>query len=142
MRVYLAAGFSRKNEIAEKSNELKALGIHVTSQWPWEDAAPTSSLEDVEEHRLKANALRDIQEIDEANTIVLFTQEPTKPFLRGGRMHEFGYAQGKRKRLIVCGPRENIFHYLAEVQQFDTWREAKNYLCELTMIEKTLQQQD
>lgn len=121
MRFYLAAGFSRKNEIATKCTQLEGLGVGVTSTWPWEDAHPNATLEDVGEQHLLVHGAKDIKEIDEADGVILFTQEPTKPFVRGGRMHEFGYAHGKGKRLIVCGPRENIFHYLPGVEVFDTW---------------------
>jgi nucleoside 2-deoxyribosyltransferase len=118
MKFYLAAGFSRKDEIAEKTRQLESKGIGVTSSWPWEDASPNATLQDVD---CPIVAAKDIAEIDAADGVILFTQEPTKPFVRGGRMHEFGYAQGKGKRLIVVGPRENIFHYLPNVHVYPTF---------------------
>jgi nucleoside 2-deoxyribosyltransferase len=120
MKFYLAAAFSRKDEIAQKCRELEAVGHEVTCTWPWEDVPPTAGLQDVD---CWAVSKKDIYEIDCADAIILFTQEPTKPFVRGGRMHEFGYAHGTGKHLIVCGPRENIFHYLPFVKVFDTWED-------------------
>lgn len=67
------------------------------------------------------HAAKDISEISEGDTIILFTQDPKLPFCRGGRMHEFGYAHAAGKRCIVVGPRENIFHYLPNVEVFPTW---------------------
>jgi nucleoside 2-deoxyribosyltransferase len=119
MKFYLAAGFSRKDEIAQKCRELEAVGHEVTCTWPWEDVSPNAGLQDVD---CPFVAHKDIAEIDASDGVILFTQEPTKPFLRGGRMHEFGYAHGKGKRLIVCGPRENIFHYLPGVEVYPTWQ--------------------
>jgi nucleoside 2-deoxyribosyltransferase len=127
MKVYLAASFSRKNEIVDKSKQLSDIGIGVTSTWPWEEAAPNSSLADVGDEYLIFNGLKDIADIDAADGVILFTQDPTTSFLRGGRMHEFGYAHGKGKRLIVCGPKENIFHYLPCVEMFSTWEELLEY---------------
>ena len=128
MKFYLAAGFSRKDEIAEKTAQLQAIGVGVTSTWPWEDAAPNSTLAEVGDAHLIVNGAKDISEIDKADGVILFTQEPTKSFVRGGRMHEFGYAHGKSKRLIVCGPRENIFHYLPDVEVFETFEDLTDGL--------------
>jgi hypothetical protein len=123
MRAYLAAAFSRKNEIADKTKELQSIGVEITSTWPWEDAAPNTKLSYKTDDYLREYALRDLGEIEEADTIILFTQDPTIPFCRGGRMHEFGFANGRGKRLIVVGPRENIFHYLPHVEVFATWED-------------------
>jgi nucleoside 2-deoxyribosyltransferase len=130
MKFYLAAGFSRKDEIAAKTRQLQSLRIGVTSTWPWEDAAPQSTLDSVGEDYLVLNGRKDLGEIKAADGVILFTQEPTKPFVRGGRMHEFGYAQALGKRLIVCGPRENIFHYLPEVEVVATWEELLKKLAQ------------
>lgn len=121
MKFYLAAPFSYKDEIAKKAKQLQNRRIGVTSTWPWEDAAPQATLADLGDNHLIVNGRKDIDEIDAADGVILFTREPTTPFVRGGRMHEFGYAHGKGKRLIVCGPKENIFHYLPEVEVFDSW---------------------
>jgi nucleoside 2-deoxyribosyltransferase len=134
MRVYLAAGFSRKNEIAEKSQELENLGIKVTSTWPWEAAAPNSTLAEVGHDYLVKNARKDLNEILAADAVILFTQDPLIPFCRGGRMHEAGFAMGCGKTLLVCGPRENIFHYLPEVNVFATWEELKATLTKAILV--------
>lgn len=128
MKFYLAAGFSRKDEIADKAKQLMHMRIGVTSTWPWEDATPQATLADLGDQYLIVNGEKDIAEIDAADGVILFTQEPTQPFVRGGRMHEFGYAHGKGKRLIVCGPKENIFHYLPEVEVVPTWEALLEYL--------------
>jgi hypothetical protein len=43
-------------------------------------------------------------------------------------MHEFGYAMGRGKKLFVCGPRENIFHYLPNVTVCADFEETKQAL--------------
>ena len=40
---------------------------------------------------------------------------------RGGRHVEFGMAIAAQKRIVVIGPRENIFHWLPMIEQFDTF---------------------
>lgn len=128
MKFYLAACFSRKDEIADKAKQLMHMRIGVTSTWPWEDATPQATLAGLDDQYLIVNGEKDIAEIDAADGVILFTQEPTQPFVRGARMHEFGYAHGKGKRLIVCGPKENIFHYLPEVEVVPTWEALLEYL--------------
>ena len=134
MRCYLAAGFSRKNEIAEKSQELENLGIKVVSTWPWEIAAPDSTMADVGPDYLRLNARKDLQEIILSDALILFTQDPLIPFCRGGRMHEAGFAQALGKTIMVCGPRENIFHWLPEIHQFDTWEQLKATLTKAILV--------
>lgn len=129
MKFYLAAGFSSKELIAARSCQLIKIGIGVTSTWPNETVSSIHNLYDLTDEYMRLAAERDIKEIQEADGVILFTQESTKPFLRGGRMHEFGYAHGRGKRLIVCGPRENIFHYLPDVEVFSTWEELLEELC-------------
>lgn len=126
MIAYIAAGYSRKNEMVEKIAELAHLGIQVTSTWPYEPHSPNSQLGEISDEDYLDLAKRDIAEINEADTVILFTQEPTKPFVRGGRMHEFGYAHAAGKRLIVIGPRENIFHYLPSVKVYHSWEAFTN----------------
>jgi len=134
VKCYLAAGFSRKQEIAEKSQELENLGIKVTSTWPYEEMAGNAKLHEVTDEYLRTHARKDLNEIMAADAVILFTQDPLIPFCRGGRMHEAGFAQGCGKALMVCGPRENIFHYLPETIVFNTWEELKAVLTKAILV--------
>ena len=121
MKLYLAAGFSRKHEMQDKSSKLERLGYEVISSWPWEEIAPTTTLaECTTEHLLKHGRI-DIKEIENCDALLLFTQDPSIPFCRGGRMHEAGYAHALGKHVVVIGPRENIFHYLPEIGWYPTF---------------------
>jgi len=44
--------------------------------------------------------------------VITFTETPRSSNSRGGRHVEFGIALGMRKRAVVIGPRENVFHCL------------------------------
>jgi hypothetical protein len=57
-----------------------------------------------------------------ADIIILFSEKSGISH-RGGRHVEFGLAIGLKKRLIVIGPRENIFHCLPQVELFDSWED-------------------
>lgn len=136
MKVYLAAGFSRKDEIADKSQDLWGIGVDTTSSWPWETVGNKTTLDQVDDVYKRTHARRDVNEIKAADALVLFTQDPTVPFVRGGRMHEAGLAHGLGKKVIVCGPRENIFHWLPEIEVYATWDEVKERLSWLEKKER------
>lgn len=129
MKIYLAAQFSWKEDIGIKKRELEALGHVVTSTWTEEVASAGCSLKDFSGGYHTAMATRDLREIEDADAIVLFSVDPDTTTRRGGRHVEFGFAIGKGKKLFVVGPKENIFHHIPNVVQFDKW---ETFLQELT----------
>jgi hypothetical protein len=57
-----------------------------------------------------------------ADAVIIFTEIPNATPATGGRHVEFGLALAQGKRVIVVGPRENVFHYLLpDSQIFATW---------------------
>ncbi len=105
-----------------KKQELQRLGFVVTSTWMEEPDDPNVSLKDVDDDVLAEYARRDVEEINDADTLVLFTVDPDEKARRGGRHVEYGYALGKGKTVCVVGPRDNIFHHLLPVDLcFPSW---------------------
>lgn len=84
----------------------------------------------------KRFAWEDISDLLAADTIIAFTEPPRSSASRGGRHVEWGIALGincfaadrgiihRAFRLIVVGPRENLFHWLDEIEHFETWHEC------------------
>lgn len=130
MRVYLAAMFALKHEIAARATELRTDGLHVTSRWLDEQVAPSTTMDQVTDKYLIDTANIDIDDILDSDILAIFTQDPKTPFVRGGRMFEAGFAFGRGIRVITIGPKENIFFHLAEISNFPTWEEAKQFLKE------------
>ncbi len=140
MRVYLAARYSRRVELCGYRDELREVGIEVTSNWldgPRQRAiagqvlgerneavieAGGDALEAIELRRLCA--VQDVQDVQAADTFVTFTELPDARAGRGGRHVEFGLALAGRQRLVVIGPVENVFHALGQVERYDTWDDA------------------
>ncbi len=132
MRIYLAARFGRREELRGYREQLETAGHVVTSRWL------------VEEHDLPIDAhpsagakfaSDDVNDILNSDCVISFTEEPGRPpsgsRARGGRHVEFGLAialsavnQDGPMRVLVVGWRENVFHYLPEVEFFGTWAEA------------------
>lgn len=122
MKIYLAARFSRREQLREIAAELRRLGHVVTSRWletefvhrPNENAAAPP------EYRQKY-ALIDLEDVKAADTVVSFTEaEGTPNAGRGGRHVEFGYALALEKAAVVIGHRENLFHEHPAVTFFES----------------------
>ena len=121
MKFYLAARYSRRNEMRAVARELESLGHTVGSRWLHAD--PNRS--DVQA------ATEDIEDLRDASGLILFTEEPNCGGRnRGGRHVEFGWALASGMEVFIVGPRENVFHYMPEVKVFDTLQRLLLHLAE------------
>src|SRR6185312_7568131 len=146
MRIYLASWFYSKDRVARQAQELKAIGAEITARWMSETVPHTVSVEDLPDEYHRETAIADVEDILRADTLVLFT--PTREDLankeiklsswaRGGRHFESGFFYAftmfdPDRRFILCGPRENIFHWLdgqgaaslkPNIIHFETWEQ-------------------
>lgn len=120
-KIYLAAASYRQKEIRNNHRKLERRGFEVVSSWVF-----MRSLGEVA--KFSSEAKRDLQQIDEADLVIAFTEDPkTKKYTTGGRHVETGYAIAKGKKILIVGPRENVFHYLGH-PQFDSFKEVLIYL--------------
>lgn len=145
MRIYLAGRYDRRSEIAVYAAELRSLGHVVVSRWHdggYEDD-PDGTLALACERAWVVTggyptaaapfAEQDLEDLDAADTAVFLT-EPGGDFqvaasaARGGRHVELGIAYAWAKRVIVVGPRENVFCTLPGVEVFDSWEGARDVL--------------
>jgi hypothetical protein len=139
--IYLAARYSRREELCGYRAELEARGFKVPARWllgshQITDAGLTlgSELEaafedeaDQREHIVSLRtefALDDFEDVTSADLLVAFTQPPRTDKGRGGRHVEFGIALGKGMPIIAVGPRENIFCCLPQVTVYPDWLAA------------------
>jgi nucleoside 2-deoxyribosyltransferase len=113
MKLYLAAMFSRQEEMQEIGEHLKSKGFEIMSRWVYGGEATAGSPENC--------AILDLEDVDAADAIVCFTHQKGRITSGGGRHVEFGYALANGKRCFVIGPEENIFYHLAE--QYDSIEE-------------------
>lgn len=144
MKIYLAARYSRREELCAYRTELESMGHTVTSRWlngshqidksgvPIGDKGEKLVEGDGGADTPEANRLRshfvteDCADVQEAEIVISFTEPPRSALgNRGGRHVEFGMAIGLKKRLIVVGYHENLFHWLPQVEFFETWQQAK-----------------
>ena len=133
MRIYLAARYSRREELCGYRSELERLGHTVTARWlngehQAADDDPGPLAEQFAQH--------DYDDLRYSDLLINFTEAPRSDANRGGRHVEFGIALGwvregyelGPQRVMVVGPRENVFHWLAPIEQFDTWLDCRAVL--------------
>jgi nucleoside 2-deoxyribosyltransferase len=125
MRVYLAASYRRKPDIAEAAAYLESRGIEVVSSWHREIYAPGIDIRTLATEVNQGIAEKDWEEILESDALILWTEDPNHQPPRGGRHVEFGIALALGKRLLVLGDRENIFHHLPQVEVLADLSEVK-----------------
>jgi hypothetical protein len=131
--VYLAARYTRKEEMRDYRDQLHVRGITVTSSWLDEPEPANVTLKKVSKKKRRRYAGRDVEDIGRARAIVFFSEQGDTP--RGGRHVEFGIAVAIRLaqsvctpkselyRIIVIGQEENIFHYLPFVEVYPSWED-------------------
>ena len=124
-KVYLAARYSRNDEMRGVRDVLAALGFQVTSRWI-EDLGGRYGKGSFTPDQLNSDAgycagvgRRDVEDIEDADVVVSFTSPDGGG--KGGRHVEFGLALGLGKHLVVVGPRENVFHTLPDVEWYPDW---------------------
>jgi nucleoside 2-deoxyribosyltransferase len=87
-------------------------------------------------------ARQDCEDLMAADAVIIFTEIPNTILATGGRHVEFGLALAQGKRVIIVGPRENVFHYLLpDSQIFATWNKALTIRRQHTLCQETLQRQ-
>jgi Nucleoside 2-deoxyribosyltransferase len=122
LRFYLAARFSRQEELQGYAEVIRAEGDEVTSRWH----------DGHQDHTLPRPwvkyAQEDIDDLRRADVVIVFAGGSTK----GGVHFECGLAYGIGKRILLVGEPENVFHDLLE--QFDDFVAAYHR----TLLERAL----
>ena len=129
--VYLAARYSRLEELQVYAADLRAIGYRVEARWLLGDHQMHEGPDKVESETVsmpieaRAFALDDFEDVHDADMLIAFSETPRAGGAsRGGRHVEFGLALAWRKQVVVVGPRENVFHTLAHVTHFWNWSDA------------------
>ena len=114
MQIYLAARFSRRDELEALRPLFEAAGHTLISRWHQEQAsAPLNGA--MANHTPDENAFyaaRDAKDVLHADMLVLFTEPPESAWPRGARHVEYGMAFAAGIQLSLVGPRENVFHWM------------------------------
>lgn len=130
MKCYLAASWSRREEISKVADALRELGVEVTSRWLLPPAnRPKTGL--AKFHRQRA--MEDVEDVKASEILVRFTDDlsatmvPAK-LATGSRMFEMGLAWAMGKPIIVVGGHQPIFDHLVNITHLKTTGELLRYL--------------
>lgn len=128
MKIYLAARYSRREELNRYADDLRSAGHEVTSRWLNGDhQISDEALNDdhgdqgFNHDERQRFALEDWDDLMAASLVISFTEAPRSSSSRGGRHVEFGAALADGKQCVVIGPRENVFHCLPQVGWIPDW---------------------
>jgi hypothetical protein len=119
MRIYTAARWGRKEEMAEVATALESDGHTVTARWvrDGEKGLPR-----------ECTSLMDMGDVAACDVLLSFTEPKGSYNAGGGRHTEFGMAYVLGKKCVNVGDHEQIFHHLPGVITFTTLSAAREYL--------------
>lgn len=133
MKLYLAARYSRIEELNRYKSALESVGFEITSRWLLGDHQIDDDGLSVEaEHGLRVKfAEEDFNDVIRSEAMIAFTETPRATNSRGGRHVELGMAllrsyigeSGIMRKypVVVVGPRENVFCCLPSVTWYPSW---------------------
>ena len=128
LKAYLAAQYARRDELRSYRDKLEKIGIQVASRWLDEKEPLNSQMGQHTTEFYIETATIDLEDVDKADIVIFFSENPLVGIPRGGRHVEFGYALAKNKPVHVVGPKENVFHYIDGVYHYDNLDELiKSY---------------
>jgi nucleoside 2-deoxyribosyltransferase len=124
MKIYLASRYERREELCIYKTILESFGYISTSRWLLGNHGMLKGVDPESSAKKNAQfAKEDLEDINKADFVLLFT-DPPKTILKGGGMFvELGYAVARYIPVIIVGPRENVFCYLPEITVFNSWDE-------------------
>lgn len=118
-KIYVAAPWAHRPEARDAAAFLVSTGHEVTSHWlNWPEGDHSSPAEQLHE------ALTDLNDINRADAVILLNDFPPST----GRAIETGYAIAIHKPVVLVGPISSPFHYMPNVKQVSTLREALDVL--------------
>jgi hypothetical protein len=132
--LYLAGQYAKRDILKVYADKLENIGIKVTSRWLMEDKPLNTKIGDDTEEFYRETAEVDLEDIDTADGILFFAEDPHVGIPRGGRHVEYGYALAKGRFMFSVGPKENIFHFLDRVGHYETFDEFFDYACKAMEI--------
>jgi nucleoside 2-deoxyribosyltransferase len=111
--VYVAASFNTAAGVRALRDNLQDY-VNITSSWCEEvPLMPDDYREQPQEARFRAN--EDYLDIERSDIVAVFTGVDSTT---GGLHVELGVAIALKKRIIVVGPRGNVFHYMNVVEHY------------------------
>ncbi len=94
MKIYIAAKIHRREELQALAHKLVARGHGVPSRWLWEEGTG--------EKAPVVCAIHDIEDIDNADTVIFIGEPRGSKNTGGGRWFELGYAYAMGDKILIA----------------------------------------
>lgn len=121
MKVYLSSQYPRLADMRSRAMDLHAIGARTVSSWHDLPDVPDGALTAPDRERM---AHMDLDDLERADLMVCFGDEPGAYRGSGGKFVELGYAIGVGVSIVWVGPREGVFPYHRDVTHCETWEQA------------------
>lgn len=133
MRIYLAARYSRREELRQVACMLVERGHKVVSEWVFRDDDELS-VDRLESSARQAHRVadRDVRGIQSCDLLVQFSGDGTT---QGGKHFELALAWAYRKECVIVGPPENLFQFLPGIRRVKDLSGLGDVLAELSAEE-------
>jgi nucleoside 2-deoxyribosyltransferase len=113
LNVYVASSFKTADYVRWLRERLEDY-VNITSSWCEEQPLlPNDYREQPQEARFRAN--EDYLDIERSDIVAVFTHEESTT---GGLHVELGMAIALKKRVIIVGPKTNVFHYMNVIEHY------------------------
>lgn len=103
-KVFLAARYSRRQELRLYAQLLANCGVQVTSRWIWSDDPCFDTLELTSKEML---CMSDVNDLLDADSLILFNPKGRN----GGCDAEFGMSIVLQLEKYIVGPRSHLYTY-------------------------------
>ena len=123
MRIYLAASFSRKEELKKYREDMEAIGHECSSRWLDVEANDAAADLTLDEKTLQKYARKDLEDVVGSDMLIVFSEEEGVA-ARGGKHVEYGCALGCGIDVAVVGRTEHLFHHMKGVPVYTNWEEC------------------
>lgn len=121
--IYIASRYSRKDEMREVAEVLRGWGYKVTSSWLAEPHDSNMTLDQLPVTTNAGYAQVDLDDVLAADVMLFFSEDPLIGTPRGGRHVEYGFAVANGIEIFTVGPKENIFHYLPYIKNYESFKD-------------------
>lgn len=114
--IYIAARYSRRREAVKLAKQLESRGHTVTARWLEGDHRLPREADENRASRWSKLATDDFEDVEGCDVLIFLSEPKDGSSTRGGRHVEVGLALAWGRRVIIVGRRENIFHWLPQVE--------------------------
>lgn len=115
MKIYFAGRYRDAAVFRHMGDGLREMGHQIVSSWIYTNRRAGRNFEDISDEEKATIAQEDVDDVLSCDVLVLLSSDGG----RGGKHVEFGIAIGAGKRICVLGQKQNVFHWLLRIEEYN-----------------------